>query len=128
MELPDTFLVTPENGPRPFGSPDKCFYCGQPVGTEHKDGCVCREKLIMLRITMTIPVVVPASWDNETIDFKYNDSSWCGDNIIDDLQRYYSARTDEAPCLCGSATFEYVRDADADDLMGIDLNELREGK
>ena len=124
MLLQHRNLVTPENGPRPAGRPDQCFYCGQPVGAEHKEDCVCRVKVVMVQVTMTIPRVVPASWDADAVDFHLNESSWCANNIEDDLARYKDAMGDDAPCMCGAFSGEYLRDATEEDLRGIDVAQL----
>ena len=124
MLLEHTNMVTVENGPRPAGKPDECFYCRQPLNTEHKTDCVCRKKVVMVKVKMTIPRVVPASWDAGSVDFHLNDSSWCADNIEGDLSRYMEAKGDDAPCLCSRFSGVFVRDATADDLDGVDVVKL----
>ena len=120
-------IVTLENGPRPAGKPNRCFYCAQPIGSEHKADCVCRVKVVMVKVEMTIPRVVPISWDRGMVDFHLEGSSWCADNIVGDLQRYLDAKGDEAPCMCHQFTGEYIREATADDLRGVDLMKLSGG-
>lgn len=124
MLLEHTNMVTSENGPRPAGRPDQCYYCGQPVGLEHKADCACRVKVVMIEVTMRIPRVVPASWDAGLVDFHLNDSSWCADNIGDDLTQYLAAKNDDAPCMCGTFSGKFLRDADANDLQGVDVVQL----
>ena len=124
MLLQHTNMVTPEHGPRPAGRPDQCFYCGQAVGTEHKADCVCRVKVVMVEVTMTIPRVVPASWDADSVDFHLNDSSWCADNIEGDLTRYMEAKGDDAPCMCGAFHGKFLRDATDEDLQGVNVVQL----
>jgi hypothetical protein len=127
MLLQHTNLVTPENGPRPAGRPDQCFYCGQPVGAEHKEDCVCRVKVVMVEVTMTIPRVVPASWGADDVDFKLNESSWCANNIASDIGEYMAAMSDEAPCMCGAFHGKFLRDATEEDLQGVDVVRLAAG-
>jgi hypothetical protein len=127
MLLAHTELVTPENGPRPFGRPDRCFYCGQALGAEHAPGCVLRRKVVMVEVTLRIPRVVPAAWDSRQVEFQLNDGSWCADNIEGDLAQYQESRGDDAPCLCGAFHAKFLREATAEDLQGLDLVTLSGG-
>jgi hypothetical protein len=51
--------VTPLNGPRPAGKPTECFYCKQQIGDEHAPDCVCRVKVVMVKVEMVIPAPFP---------------------------------------------------------------------
>ena len=42
-----------DDGIRPAGSPDECFYCCQKVGQLHKLDCVIVEKLIEMRVLVS---------------------------------------------------------------------------
>ena len=124
MLLPHSNKVTTDNGPRPAGKPDQCFYCGQPLGADHATDCVCRQKIVMIKVEMTIPFLVPASWNEDSVEFQLNDSSWCADSIEHDLVKYMKAKSDDAPCLCEHFTGTYLREATEDDLVGIDTVKL----
>lgn len=126
MYLEHTRLVTPLNGPRTAGKPTECFYCHQPLGERHKDDCVCFAKVVMVRVEMTIPRVVPAHWTQHDIEFHMNDSSWCASNIINDLQRMDEADEDNCRCLCSDFRGEFLREATADDLDGYTLTKLHD--
>jgi hypothetical protein len=111
MLHPETHLVTKENGPRPAGDPDKCFYCGEPLGSEHKMDCVCRSRTVIVRYVFELPIDVPESWDKDMIEFaRGGGGGWCGDNAPDDLNRLR-----EDYCLCEFFHSEYVREATAED-------------
>ena len=103
MKHPETHLVTTEHGPRPLGKPNRCFYCGRPIGAMHKEPCVCRERTVMVKLTVEVCVKVPENWTTDQINFHYNESSWCASNIMDHLKK--------VPCLCDIAEFEYVRES-----------------
>ena len=124
MLMQHTNMVTKDNGLRASGKLDCCFYCGQIVGEEHKADCVCRLKVVMVEVSMTIPRVVPADWDESMVNFHLNESSWCADNIINDLNRYMIAKKQDAPCMCGTFFGKLLRDATEEDLKGIDLVKL----
>ena len=85
-------------------------------------------KVVMVEVTMTIPRVVPVSWDADSVDFQLNESSWCADNIENDLSRYVAAKGDEAPCMCGAFRGKFLRDATEDDLQGVDVVQLAEDR
>ena len=95
-------------GVRPAGPPDECIYCGAKVGTPHSIICVIRERSVVVRATIEYTVLVPEYWEASNIEFHRNESSWCVNNMLDEL--------DALPdCLCGRVEFEYVREASPDD-------------
>lgn len=49
-----------------------------------------------IRITIDLPMDFPEDWDNELIEFQLNESSYCCDNLIDELQKY----SEEHGCIC----------------------------
>lgn len=57
-----THLVTPENGPRPAGKPNECFYCEAKLGEEHRVGCVLRTKRVAVRAVIEYEVMIPEHW------------------------------------------------------------------
>jgi hypothetical protein len=85
-EIKKSNLVTKDNGPRPAGKPDQCFYCGEKIGKLHKKDCVCRVKEVDVR-----------SWDKQAIEFQRNDGSWCADNGLEDIVEYANKKG----CSCG---------------------------
>lgn len=128
MNLEHTRMVTPENGPRPAGKPTECFYCHQPLGEPHKDDCLCFTKIVMVKVEITIPKVVPVYWTKHEIEFHMNDSSWCASNIVNDLERMDEADEDNRHCLCNDFTGEFLRDATAEDLDGYTLTKFTDGR
>lgn len=49
-----------------------------------------------IRITIDLPMEFPDNWDNEMIEFNLNESGYCADNLIRELQRYSSKNG----CIC----------------------------
>lgn len=49
-----------------------------------------------IRITIDLPMDFPEDWDNEMIEFHLNDSSYCCNNLIDELEKH----SNEVGCLC----------------------------
>lgn len=85
-----TFLVLPDDdGIRPAGPPDACFYCGRGVGEPHRDSCVC----IVRETTYGIfhlgseigrwTTGEPADWDIELCEFARNQAAWCKNNLLE---------------------------------------------
>lgn len=102
-------VVENDDGIRPAGNPDECLYCRQKIGQPHGSECVCVTKRVKLRYTIEIETDLPHSWDKDMIEFHRNESSWCTDNLIDELQEY----VDEGQCLCLSSECEFVRVVDS---------------
>ena len=94
-----------DDGIRPNGGPDKCFYCQSPVGTEHARDCVCVRKRIKVRYSFEIELDMPYAWDAHQWEFNRNDGTWCANNAIDELENY----TEESGgCLCDALTATFI--------------------
>lgn len=111
MEHPETHKVTLKRGPRPAGKPDECFYCQRTLGSDHAAECVMRLKTVVVRATVEYVVIVPESWTKDNIEFHRNDSSWCADNMLAELERV----SEDKACICHMVEFAYLRDATTDD-------------
>lgn len=111
----ETFHVTQANGVRPGGKQDRCFYCQQPLGTPHKDDCVCRSKTVMLDVRVRLVRSVPASWSSGNILFHCNESGSCCNNILDDIDALSERLDAHEWCMCPHIEVTGVRDATAED-------------
>lgn len=114
---------------RPAGKPTECFYCKQQMGWQHKPGCVILQKSVVIRMTIEVVVDVPRDWGKDNVEFKYNESSWCGSNMIEDLANWHERleaegaevrertgdTTSSGICLCGNLDVDYLRDATEED-------------
>lgn len=107
MRIIESELCTLDNGPRPAGPPDSCFYCNAPLDTLHVEGCVLRQKVVMVRMSAEFPITVPQHWEAGDIEFHRNESTWCTSNVIEELDRL--AEEFES-CLCGMVKFQYAGD------------------
>lgn len=110
MNLHRTYKVTEENGPRPAGAPDRCFYCDRSLGEEHKEDCVLRMQTVRVLYTIEIVEAVPEYWDQEMLEFHRNDSSWCASNLLTVLEGVKAAHG----CLCAYVTAEYLGESDSE--------------
>lgn len=105
----NNWIVT-EKSVRPAGRPDECFYCNQKIGSEHKKDCVIRSKTVVVDFTIRTVMAVPEFWDEEFINFRLNERSWCVDNILPILEK-----KSEHSCLCMHTESKFIREATEDD-------------
>jgi hypothetical protein len=110
-KIPMPLVLTDDDGIRPAGKPDECFYCNQKIGTPHLKDCVCVTKIIKAQYTFTIELEVPYHWDAEQFEYHRNDSSWCANNAISDI-KMYMARLD-SNCLCNEFKASYIEEVDS---------------
>ena len=104
-------LVLPnDDGIRPAGKPDECFYCGQKVGNPHLPECVILCRKVKVRYSYEIEIEVPWSWNKEDIEFHRNIGSWCADNTINEIEKY---KRDNNCCLCHCFKAEVLEIPDA---------------
>ena len=106
-------LVDPnDDGIRPAGKPNECLYCKQKVGSRHLATCACVTKRIKARYTYEIELEIPYSWSAEDFEFHRNDSSWCSDNSIRELENFAKHLEESGmSCMCcidGAFTAEFV--------------------
>ena len=57
-------------------------------------------------MTVEYEIEVPADWDAAQIEFHRNESSWCSNNAIQELEKLFGR--DDVPCICDATTFKYV--------------------
>lgn len=90
------------------GVPTKCLYCAGIPGGLHEDTCVCLDRPIKIRFSLEFIVTSPRSWAKEDIEFRYNEGSYCLDNLIEnELTRVKEVDG----CLCNSGSVEYLGEA-----------------
>lgn len=84
-----------------------CFYCAEPLGSNHLSTCVLVRKKVKVRFSIEYEVAVPSFWSGADVDFHRNDSSWCKSNVIEELRDMIHSGDD---CLCYKSLFEYLSD------------------
>ncbi len=106
QELPALWpvVVPNDDGIRPAGSPDRCFYCNAGMGEPHGRECAVVTKRVRVRYSFEIEIEVPHHWDEQMVLFHRNDSSWCADNALAELE----AITNGDDCLCNAFQCEYI--------------------
>lgn len=133
MKKCDTWpVVLPnDNGIRPAGPPDVCFYCRARVGEPHGATCVCVEKLVQYGVYVhgkkvgTFQRYDPHHWTFEECEFHKNQSSWCSDNALDAIVWTDEAAvvevdaTPEGECTCSLLKFQFEEVVDAGPFVEI---------
>lgn len=99
-------VLPDDDGIRTAGNPDECFYCQSKVGEQHKPDCVCVLKRVKVRYSFEIEVSIPWGWDAQNFEFHRNESSWCANNAIDEIQE--SIKGEE--CLCQGFKAEFIEE------------------
>ena len=60
--------------------------------------------------------MVPSDWDEEMINFQRNESSWCANNLIDELAK-------REPCICSITEAKFVGEATPEDEEGWEFDD-----
>lgn len=113
-----------DDGIRPAGKPDECFYCHSKVGQQHGLDCVIVTKIVEYNVLFLGTVVgifqrdEPYYWDNDHCEFHKNESSWCKSNALDDIvwrdteialklkKELNENEANDVSCACGVIDFE----------------------
>ncbi len=114
------FKVLPDDdGIRPAGRPDQCFYCRQMVGDFHKRDCViCRKDVACTvhvegRPVLNATIDIPAAWNPQEFYSWSNLGSWCKSNLSngylsEEDTREFESWFDPDECACPDTEIKYV--------------------
>lgn len=110
-------VLVNDDGIRPAGKPDECFYCNRKVGKPHGLDCTVVTKLVKVRYTIEAIIEVPWFWHEGSVEFHRNESSWCMSNVVNDLKADVERREKDpsgpgGQCLCRSGKAEFVEVVD----------------
>jgi hypothetical protein len=110
MILERTRLVTKNNGPRPAGAPDQCFYCLRMLGEPHESQCVLYQRTVKVRAVIEYEVRVPATWTREHFEWDRNGrGNWGAVHFAGELNAL--TERDEEGC---TVRFEYLGEGTTD--------------
>lgn len=118
MRFPENVVTEEDTRAKGAGVPEKCFYCKGKFGAEHDADCVCLQRPVKIRLTIELIITQPRDWQKDMIEFHMNESSWCMDNIMEDLARY--ADSDDR-CLCPISNVEYIGEATLEEAIDAGL-------
>lgn len=110
MKRTTNWLVA-DHGIRPAGPPDRCFYCDAQMGQEHVEGCVIRERTVVVRFHIELVVSAPEHVDEAQILSYYKGNSWCGNDLLIALFEAIQRLDGTRRCLCPAVGVEFVREA-----------------
>jgi len=101
-------VVKNDDGIRPAGNPDQCFYCKSKIGEEHRTDCCIVTKKVLINYCIVVEIDVPHYKSAEQIEFHRNSGTWCANNLIDELQQI----KEEKGCLCLATTAKFIKVTD----------------
>ncbi len=101
-------VLSNDDGIRPAGRPNACFYCNRNIGEPHSSHCVAVKKLVQVRYVFTIGVYIPHFWGKSDVLSHRNGGSWCADNALDEIGSAIS----DSRCLCGNFKCESMHEID----------------
>jgi hypothetical protein len=110
MMHPETHAVKASDE-RPARRDGACFYCRAPLGGVHWAGCVIRSRTVVCEFRVTLVRGVPEDWDERMVEFHMNDSSWCMNNLVREMDEVAV----EDHCLCGQVEGKFLREATQED-------------
>lgn len=114
-------LPTTDNGVRPAGEPDRCFYCRAGISEPHGPECVMVRRSVVIRATIDFVHDVPAHWGEDDIRFNLNESSRCAGNTLADL----AEQAEGEWCFCGQIDHDFVREATEEDHQDLGFEQPR---
>jgi hypothetical protein len=83
--IPFPLIAPNDDGIRPAGGPDKCFYCGQKIGTSHLRNCVAMTKKVKLRVTLDVELDQPHFSDPTGIESYFEEEQTPFDIFVRNL-------------------------------------------
>jgi len=63
-------------------------------------------KKVVVALVSTVIIEVPEDWDEDTIDFSFNESSVCVSNLFRDI----AAACSDTKCPCMATSVKYVKE------------------
>lgn len=105
-------VTADDKGIRTNWESDACSFCQQKVGQRHRTSCVIWTRPVKLRLVVEYSSDEPVSFTPEFIRFRYNEATYCMDNLLDML----TALAEAHGCLCSApgVSIEYVSEIDTD--------------
>ena len=69
--------------------------------------------MVRLGVTFEMEKEVPYRWDSKMINFYFNESGWCQDNLVHHLSDMVEDEATEkrGKCLCGMFQIEHIPDS-----------------
>ncbi len=89
------------------------------MGEEHAQNCVCRKRTVVVEYKFTVCLEFPVDFSDKDIEFNRNDSTWCANNALMELDNTCEA----GRCLCPRFEAKYIREATEQDEKTLGIAE-----
>lgn len=101
---------------RPARPDGRCFYCDEPIGGKHKKTCVIPSRIVRVKFSVEVEVTAPLAegFDDDWVNHHYNESSWCGSNLISLLEQ---VEQESDGCLCSVVSAKVVDNGRGSDVQ-----------
>jgi hypothetical protein len=120
-------LSAEDDGVRPAGRPDQCFYCSAPKG-KHKPDCVVPQRTVVIEMKIRYVTEMPAAWTKDEIEFKLNESSSCADNEVQVVCASAETGSENYCNTCQRTEFQFIGEATAEDMEKMGYNTAKKAK
>jgi hypothetical protein len=101
------WVVEPDDdGIRPAGPNDACFYCRAKIGDTHGPECAIPIRTVVVKMEIEYTIDIPEHWDVDMLHFHRNDGSWCSNNGMYELDRVIRHRYKTAIDASGAEPVE----------------------
>ena len=146
-------VIENDDGIRPAGLPDRCFYCHARIGEPHGEQCTVVTKLTEYNVHVgkeayddlsgeiigTFVSVDPYWWEEGNAEFHKNGSTWCAGNADDlikwldtpkskEWQKKIEELDYEHSCSCHLLAFSVKKDVHPGPLTLLNALELPNGE
>jgi hypothetical protein len=89
-----------DDGIRPAGATDACFYCCQKVGEPHRRDCVVVKKTVRFRCTVDVDIEAPLSWTKKKIESSDSAHQQVWDTLFSSPGLFAPERIHNLHCEC----------------------------
>lgn len=119
-------VVPRDDGIRPAGPADECFYCHRKVGEHHELDCVCVSSRVRWDVLDARTHAKVGTWETYErhgaslgeLEFLRNLGTWCAGNAVDDIKwlpgaeefaaEVRAANEPDDSCPCSLLEFEFA--------------------
>lgn len=77
-------IIAPDDdGIRPAGPGNACFYCRRKIGERHSTTCVMWVRAVKIRAILEFDIDEPVSFTKNDIEARFNEGSFCASTILE---------------------------------------------
>lgn len=78
-------------------------------------------KKVVAKVTFEMLFNVPIGYTPEDFRFRFNEGTFCTDNVVDWLKHFTAYNDERGGCTCNHTEVEFVRDATAEDIEDFEM-------